>query len=76
MCFRTVACRLTFSAAVCQAVLLLLASLAAADDSSLFPALAADDSSCLAEPAPAGRCQNAEGGDEEEEARFCAVGVV
>ena len=73
MCCRTIACSLTFSAAVCQALLLLLA---AAVESSLFPALAVEDSSFLAESAPAGCRQNAEGGDEAEAAGLCAVGDV
>lgn len=78
MCLRTIACRLTFSAAVCQAVLLLLlllllASLAAADASSLLPAVV--DFSLQAESALADLCQNNEEGEEEEEVGLCAVGI-
>ena len=74
MCLKTIACRLTFSAAVCQAVLLLLlASLAAADGSSLLPAFV--DSSFPAESALADLCQNNGEGDEEEEGGLCAVGI-
>ena len=73
MCLKTIACRPTFSAAVCQALLLLLAALAAAEGSSLLPAVV--DSPLPAESVLGNLCQNSKDGDEEKEAGLCAVGI-
>lgn len=74
MWLSTSACRLTFSAAACQAVPLLLPALAA-DDSSWFPALAAGDTPFLADAGVADLRQNGEEEGEEGEMGLCVAGL-